>query len=167
MFHRCSFQTNVYGTFKSHRNRKHTPYSLQDFKVGIVHTSETENSADGDTDNSTHGGECNVDSDSDIETGTKEQDLLKTIELKLGSLLLKLENYFHVPRTAIDELLAELHFLIGSASFPMFEERIQETFRNHNVCVDQIVIKELTTALSSCNPLLKGIAKGWPTSYCS
>lgn len=83
MFHSCAFQTNVYGTFKSHRNRKHTPYSLHEFKVGIVNNSETKNSADGNIDNSTHGGKCNVDSDSDIETGTKEQDLSKTQELKL------------------------------------------------------------------------------------
>lgn len=162
MFQGCSFQTNIYGTFKSHRNRKHTPYSLKDFKVGIVNTSEAENLADGDTDNSAHSGECDVDSDSDVESETKEQDLSKTIELRLGSLLLKLENYFHVPRTAIDELLAELHYLIGSASVPISNEAIQETLRNHNICVDQIVIKELTSALSSCNPLLKGIAKDGP-----
>lgn len=75
-----------------------------------------------------------VDSDSDIETETKEQHLSKTIELKLGSLLLKLENYFHVPHTAIDELLAELLYLIGSASVPISNEAIHETLRNHNLC---------------------------------
>ncbi|KAJ8264249.1 hypothetical protein GJAV_G00146970, partial [Gymnothorax javanicus] len=162
VFQGCSFQTNVYGTFKSHRNRKHTPYSLEDFKVGIVKTNEGEDSADGDIDNSAHTVECSVDCDSDIEPETKEQDLSKTLELKLGSLILKLENYFHVPRTAIDELLAELHYLLGSASVPITNEVILETLRNHNICVDQIVIKELTTALSSCNPLLKAIAKDGP-----
>lgn len=49
MFQGCSFQTNVYGTFKSHRNRKHTPYSFEGFKKCIVKTSETEDSADGDS----------------------------------------------------------------------------------------------------------------------
>lgn len=47
-------------------------------------------------------------------------------------------------------------------SVPISNEAIQETFRNHNVSVDQIVIKELTTALSSCDPLLKSIAKDGP-----
>lgn len=61
--------------------------------------------------------EANV--DSDVEPEIKEQDLSKTLELKLGSLVLKLENYFHVPRTAIDELLAELHYLLVSASVPI------------------------------------------------
>lgn len=88
------------------------------------------NLADGDTDNSAHSGECDVNSDSDIESETKEEHLSKTRELKLGSLLLKLENYFHVPHTAIDELLAELHYLIGCASMPISNETIQETLRN-------------------------------------
>lgn len=104
--------------------------------------------------------EANV--DSDVEPEIKEQDLSKTLELKLGSLVLKLENYFHVPRTAIDELLAELHYLLVSASVPISNEVIIEILKNHNVCVDQIVVKELTTALSSCNPLLKAIAKEGP-----
>lgn len=64
--------------------------------------------------------------------------------------------------TVIDELLAELHYLLGSASVPISNEVIIEFLKNHNVCVDQIVVKELTTALSSCNPLLKAIAKEGP-----
>lgn len=142
------------------KNRKHTRYSLQDFKIGIVKSSQdsTEDSADGGTDDLAH----SVDCDNDLEPETKEQDLCKAIELKFGSLILKLENYFHVPRTAIDELLAELHFLIGSSSVPISNEVILETFRNYNVSLDQLVIKELTTALSSCNPLLKAISKDGP-----
>lgn len=77
MFQGCSFQTNIYGTYKSHRSRKHTPYSLQDFKVGIVNTSEAENLADGDIDNSAQSGECDVDSDSDIETEIKSSIYLR------------------------------------------------------------------------------------------
>lgn len=61
MFQGFSFQTNVYGTVKSHRNRKHTPYCLEDFKQGTVKTSEAEDSADGDIDNSAHALESKVD----------------------------------------------------------------------------------------------------------
>ncbi|KAK0133602.1 hypothetical protein N1851_030882 [Merluccius polli] len=32
----CAFQTQIYGTFKSHKNRKHNPHSLSDFKAGVV-----------------------------------------------------------------------------------------------------------------------------------
>jgi len=36
MFESCTFQTNIYGTFHSHKNRKHNPHTLKDFKPGIV-----------------------------------------------------------------------------------------------------------------------------------
>ena len=58
---------------------KHTPYSLQDFEVGILKTSASENS--GDIDNSAHSGECNVNSDSDMETKTKEHDYRTEIRI--------------------------------------------------------------------------------------
>ncbi|KAJ0003222.1 hypothetical protein NQD34_008320 [Periophthalmus magnuspinnatus] len=45
MFKGCSYQTNIYGTFKSHKTRKHTPYTLEDFKPGIVNTIESQTSA--------------------------------------------------------------------------------------------------------------------------
>ena len=38
MFVGCTFQTNIYGTFKSHKSRRHTPHSLTDFIPGIVLT---------------------------------------------------------------------------------------------------------------------------------
>ncbi|RVE72780.1 hypothetical protein OJAV_G00041440 [Oryzias javanicus] len=162
MFQGCSFQTNVYGTFKSHKNRKHSPYSLQDFKAGIVKTGEAEDSANDGTDHPANSVETNVDSEGNIEPETSEQDISKVFELKLGSLILKLENYFHVPRTAVDELLAELHYLIGSVSVPISNQVIVATFRNHNICVDELVIKDLTAALFSCNHLLKATGKDGP-----
>ncbi|KAI2645349.1 Zinc fingers and homeoboxes protein 2 [Labeo rohita] len=36
VFTNCSFSTNIYGTFASHRSRKHTPHSLQDFKGDLL-----------------------------------------------------------------------------------------------------------------------------------
>lgn len=35
MFEGCSFQTNIYGTFHSHKNRKHCPHTLKYFKSHI------------------------------------------------------------------------------------------------------------------------------------
>lgn len=101
-----------------------------------MQTSEVDSSADGGSDKtfSTDSVNSNADSDRDIDSG--EQDLSKTIELKLGPLLLKLEYCFHVPRIAIDELLQELHYLIGSASVPISNKVILETFRNHNISID-------------------------------
>lgn len=36
MFKGCTFRTNIYGTFKSHKSRRHLGYSYSDFKPGIV-----------------------------------------------------------------------------------------------------------------------------------
>ena len=36
MFEGCMFQTNIYSTFHSHKNRKHTPHTLNDFKSDIL-----------------------------------------------------------------------------------------------------------------------------------
>lgn len=36
VFQNCNFSTNIYGTFASHRSRKHTPHSLMDFKEDII-----------------------------------------------------------------------------------------------------------------------------------
>lgn len=36
IFQNCNFSTNIYGTFASHRSRKHTPHSLMDFKEDII-----------------------------------------------------------------------------------------------------------------------------------
>lgn len=38
MFGCCSSQTNMYGTFHSHKHRKHNQYTLKDFKPGVVRT---------------------------------------------------------------------------------------------------------------------------------
>ena len=36
MFEGCMYQTNIYGTFNSHKHRKHNPHTLKDFKAGVV-----------------------------------------------------------------------------------------------------------------------------------
>lgn len=36
VFAGCNHQTNVYGTFATHKHRKHTPHTSQDFKPDII-----------------------------------------------------------------------------------------------------------------------------------
>ncbi|KAF3844356.1 hypothetical protein F7725_007519 [Dissostichus mawsoni] len=36
VFEGCSFSTNIYGTYQSHKNRKHKTHTLNNFKAGIV-----------------------------------------------------------------------------------------------------------------------------------
>lgn len=158
MFEHCSFQTNVYGTFKSHKNRKHNPYSLQDFKTGVVRESGTQEFSE----DPLPAEEENVDVSGSVEMITGGQDLSKTIELKFASILLKLENYFHVPSNAIDELITDLQYLISSESGSVSTQVILDTFQKHDLHVDQLVIKELISSLSSSNPLLNATSKDCP-----
>ena len=36
VFRDCNYKTNIHGTYHSHRNRKHKPHTLNDFKSGVV-----------------------------------------------------------------------------------------------------------------------------------
>ncbi|CAI5648883.1 unnamed protein product [Oreochromis niloticus] len=36
VFENCPFKTNIHGTFASHRSRKHTPHTLDDFKPELL-----------------------------------------------------------------------------------------------------------------------------------
>lgn len=97
MFEQCSFQSNMYGTFKSHKNRKHSPYSLQDLKPGVVRESDTQNwSSDEFNDDALPTEEETVDVSGSVEIVTEGQDFSKTKELKFASILLKLIFMFLV-----------------------------------------------------------------------
>lgn len=93
---------------------------------------------------------------------TEGQDLSKIKELKFASILLKLKNYFHVPSNAIDELITNLQYLISSASGSVSTQVILDNFQKHDLHLDQLVIKELISSLSSSNPLLKATSKDGP-----
>ncbi len=80
----------MYGTFKYHKNRKHSSYSLQDFKPGVVRESGTQELIE----DPLPAEKEDVDVSGSVEMVTEGQDLSKTIELKFASILLKLENYF-------------------------------------------------------------------------
>lgn len=166
MFEGCTYQSNIYGTFNSHKNRKHNPHSLKDFKAGVVKVSVQSSPADEgpsftvDID----GRLSDTDADSDIDNS---EDLPEIVEKKLGSVLLKLENIFHVPSTAIDELVDELHYLLSTVSVPITSSTISDFFQSKNLEVDSLVIKELADSLCKSNPLANALGKSGPlaTAY--
>ena len=154
----CEYKTDVYGTFKSHKSRKHSLHSFVDFKDGVVHgLSVTETAEPGGSDNE----ECcdNSQSDVDLNTTKNQEDI---IEQKLAALLLKLENIFHVPSVAIDELLEELQYLLSTASLCSTTDVIQDTLSSHSLHVDHTFMKELASTLCVSNPICKSIGKGCP-----
>lgn len=119
MFEGCMFETNIHGTFNSHKNRKHNPHTLSDFKAGVVKLSVQSDESGTPVDDS-FSSSADIDfvtlSDADTSEKDTSEVLPKIVEQKIASILLKLESIFYVPSTAIDELLEELHFLLSTVS---------------------------------------------------
>lgn len=89
----CSFKTNVYSTFHTHKNRKH---NQQDFQANLICTNlnELDNSVDvlRDSKHAEHEYEA-PNQDYFVEIS-----LTNSIEEKVVFILLKLENIVHIPK---------------------------------------------------------------------
>lgn len=161
MYRGCSFQSNIYATFKSHTYRKHATCTPNDFKDGVVNVAKTsqqiseelDQQFDEVSDSEEPGPSHCIESDN-----TGNENLQDQIIQKLASVLLKLEIYSHVPSSTIDELLAELHFLFNSAVLPVTNGIAVDVFKRYDLHIDPSIIDELNTAISSQNPLLRAIA---------
>lgn len=152
MFNGCSFKTNIYSSFLSHKLRKHQSCTINDFKSGIVVTSLIPNPPDSDL-------------NEEIEPATEEsRDLEKEVELKLASLLLKLEHTYLVSSAAVNELLEDLEHLIGAVSVPGSIAAINQHLEDNNCHVEASVVQQLATVLCSSHPIHKAIGKQGPLS---
>lgn len=161
MFLDCKFQTNVLGSFKSHKCRKHSSFSTKDFKPGLVVSStlaspeSPSNISDDDDDVD--------DIREDAQPGSSAgsvNDLPDVIEQSLAAALLKLEHFSHVPSKAINDFLVELHHLTDSLSKSHAENVLVDIFQKHKLQVDRPVIDEIISSLSSGNQLNKAIERG-------
>ena len=103
-----------------------------------------------------------LDCDNLIEAEAENENLQDTIIKKFASVLRKLETLSHVTRSAIDELLEELHFIFTSAAVPVSHSTAFDIFNKHNLQVNLLIINELILAISINNPLVIAIAKGGP-----
>ena len=73
---------------------------------------------------------------------------------------MKLENIFHVPSTAVDALVEELHYLLNTVSVPITCSSLSDFFKNKNIVVDGDVVNELADLLCKSNPLVNALGKG-------
>lgn len=163
MFLDCNFQTNIFGTFKSHKSRKHNSYSLTDFKPEIV-TSTTFvslESAVNTSDDDIGEGYSDAQSDSSVDA---PKDLPDVIEHTFAAALLKLEHFSHVPSTAINDFLLELHHLTGCLLRSHTDGVLIDIFQKYKLQVDRAIIEEITSSLCTRNPINKAIEKGGPLS---
>ncbi|XP_041949691.1 uncharacterized protein LOC121709989 isoform X3 [Alosa sapidissima] len=156
VFENCSFKTNIYGTYASHRSRKH---SLDVFKPELLQR---------------YVNPLNAGDDPIVEEDTQEAvsdlideeigELPELIEKNLAHLLLKLECIFNVPQMCVNELVEELHFVSSSASGPILKEILQSCIKKHNCDIDDLVISEMVTDLCECNPITLALRSNGPFS---
>lgn len=145
VFQNCSFSTNIYSTFATHRHRKHSPHCLDDFKTEIlkkypdpaVAQHEPLLVADGED----PGTSFEEDPGPSIE---KEENFSQDIKEKFGRLFLKLESTFNVPNRCIDEIVDELQFISYNASAPVLKDVIECTLRTHNCDMDMDLVENLS-----------------------
>lgn len=161
MFLGCDFKTNIYFTFKSHKNRKHCCHTLIDFKPGVVITTRISSV----NELAANSQECVEQSGTTIPSNNSHtEDLQKVIEQRFAAALLKLEHLVHVPGTAVDVSLGELHHLICSAPVPLLCDVVSDIFHQRNLPVDELIIRETVDAICSGNPVQRSIQKGGPLS---
>ena len=112
-FNGCDFKTNIYGTYATHRSRKHKSHSWKDFKTDVIakHPVATENAIDFPVLESY----SHVDSDTTLELGC-ERDTKGEIVKNVGSLLLKLESIYNVSGKCVDDLVEQLQFICESCT---------------------------------------------------
>lgn len=163
VFENCPFKTNIYGTFASHRSRKHTPHTIDDFKPELLRSYVSPlNAGDDPVDEGDTEGAVSEDTEDN-----EMSELPNLIEKHVAHLLLKLESIFSVPQRCIDELVEELHFISSSASGPILKDIVQSCLKKHNCDVDDVVISEMVTDLCECNPITSALRSNGPlsTSY--
>lgn len=161
VFKNCNFKTNIYGTFASHRNRKHTPHSLDEFKDEVIKRYENPSQADQCSDGVNQEGEQ---SDIDEIRDYDVRVLPKLIERSLAHLMLKLESSFHVPNQCIDELVEELHFISHSASAPIMKDILQSCLKRHNCEIDETIVSEMVNDICGANPISSALCDDGPLS---
>lgn len=157
----CNFETNILGSFKSHKSRKHRSYSHNDFIPGIVVSAAAAHPPE------SHSIHFDDDIGEDDQPGTSAEapnDLPDVIKNSLAAALLKLEHFSNVPSKAINDFLVELNHLTDSLSKSYAEGVLLDIFQKNKLQVDRAVIEEISSSLCSASPLNKAIEKGGPLS---
>ena len=126
--------------FKSH---KHCSHTWLDLNPGVFTTTRVSSpSADESLANSQEE-EFVDDANASSDLYCTAKGLATIIEERCASSPLKLEHLVHVPSSAIDEFLRELHHFIFSAPVPLSGDYIIGSFHQHNLQVDDRPLKNL------------------------
>lgn len=122
VFKNCSFSTNIYSTFATHR---HSPHGPEDFKNEVMKKFPDHTVAQDES--------LFVKDEDDTELLVEEPaDLSLVIKERFGHLLLRLESTFNVPNKCINEIVDELQFISCCATAPVLRDVVESTLKSHN-----------------------------------
>jgi len=159
VFEGCDHQTNVYGTFATHKHRKHSLHISQDFKPGII--SELPEEAldiEASEEYGDHSG-ANYEGSS-TNAHYEEEDGSNVVVEYIASLLLKLESVHNVSVRCIDDL----HFIASSTPISLLKSVIVSHFKKNNQTIDDTFVTSLVEELCKSNPLSAALSSVGPLS---
>ena len=157
VFNDCTFETNVYSTYTSHKCRKHNPHCLNDFRSEIVTIVNTSQGREDEGDDEDLSNEVDIGSE-DNSADNSGSD----IEVHLASFFLKLKSVFHVSNVATQEIVDEIKFIASSGSLSGVKSILSDTLKKHNLNLDEHIIQDLADSVYKSNPVLSAIDTSGP-----
>lgn len=141
VFDGCEFKTNIYGTYATHRSRKHQCCSHDDLKADVIVklptcTSVQKNESNFSSLESTDDVGLETIVDLNLEGHTSAY-----VEI-IGFLLLKLESIYNVSGKCVDDLVEQLQFISASSS-QYIPSLVRNILKKNNCVVNEHVISEL------------------------
>lgn len=128
----------MYGTFGTHKHRKHTPHTSQDFKPGIICERQLTEQEESLVFEASEEDDDHNDASYQVSRSHahyEEDDGSNVVVEYTASLLLKLESVHNVSIRRIDELLDDLHFIASSASITAIRDIVVSHFKKKNCSI--------------------------------
>ena len=142
----CSFKSRVFSTFTAHKSRYHCTSKFQDFRPDLVINCHSYASVNDEQD------DLNDSESQDLLLPEPEfQPLQKSVQRRIGSLLLRLQAVLHVSQSAIQEIVDDL-FDIGVCAGQTTRQVIESILQVHN-CTSEELTSSLTEAVQNANAL--------------
>lgn len=159
----CDFETNVYSTFNTHKNRNHdqkySTSSLQ-FKPGIaVQLCGTEESTSVPAEPVPAEDVTSLEEEDLTDVGVDVNDLNSQLEHNLASLFLKMQTILNISESALQEIIQQIG-QVFQLSEPVMFSVVEEILRCHYPDIDNAVVKEVVCAVTDTNVFLKHTSAG-------
>jgi len=154
-FSGCEYKTNRLSNFASHRTRKHKTYTTKDLRNSVI--TETENINTDTTlnfdDNDDHdAGQSSQVVQESTDSGCESVDI-ETLEHKLASVFLKMQTVLHISKSAIHNIVEEIHDILHFSK-SLAVESIRNILVKRKIDVDNSILQEINSAIFETNPLL-------------